>query len=143
MLDSLREEVKSSFSISPFPPLFWMVSATRVGIHGPRKWVYVASLGGADRIWWRAHSRIKRFIVIARCFKGEAMGRPSRRRNKKINQLPSDGAIPSNGAATRYIHIQILYARAVIIIQIYSDGPGSRNGLIASARELVECSGDS
>lgn len=141
MLDSMREEVKSPFSISP--SLRFSVSATRVGIHGPRKWVYVASLGGADRIWWRTHS-YKAFQRNSQVFQRWGDGAPlEAARNKKINQLPSDGAIPSNGAATRYIHTRILYARAVIIIQIYSDGPGSRNGLIASARELVECSGDS
>jgi len=60
--------------------------------------------------------------IIARCFKGEVMGHPSRH-NKKINQLPSDGATFQWGGHP--VHIYRSSVHVVIIIQIYSNEPGS------------------
>lgn len=86
-----------------------------------------------------AHTHVRSVpAVIARCFKGEAMGRPSRRHNKKINQLPSDGATFQWGGHP--VHTYRSSVRVVIIIQIYSNGPGSQRVNSVRARELVECS---
>lgn len=53
--------------------------------------------------------------------------------------------LPSNGAATRYTHTHTHRpsVRAVIIIQIYSNGPGSQRVNCERARELVDSSGES